>query len=157
MANLLQHRQIIIADDDPDDILLFRDALDQLPMLLQVITVPNGEQLVAILNEIETLPDIVFLDLNMPVKNGTDCLTEVKQSKKLQAIPVVIFSTSTDSSLINKLYQKGAQYFIGKPNNFTALKEVIWQVLCLTAGTSLPQPSRDNFVLAPEKNTHGIK
>jgi CheY-like chemotaxis protein len=62
-------------------IAFFKDALGELPLLTKLSTVANGEQLMEVLNQTELLPDLLFLDLNMPRKNGFDCLLEIKQRK----------------------------------------------------------------------------
>jgi CheY-like chemotaxis protein len=128
--------QILLADDDKDDRFLFREALSELPIATTLETVHDGEQLMTWLNEHEDrLPDVLFLDLNMPRKNGFECLTEIKLSDYLKDLPVVMFSTSFprdahyEQDLINMLYKIGAHDYIRKPANFTELKQVIHETL----------------------------
>ena len=71
---------ILLADDDQDDCLLFKEALDELAITVQLTAVQNGEELMQLLNKAEILPDLMFLDLNMPRKNGMECLFAIKQS-----------------------------------------------------------------------------
>ena len=85
---------ILLADDDSDDCLFFKDVLDELNLPTLLTTVHNGEQLMEVLLKSTELPDILFLDLNMPRKNGFECLSAIKQTKKLNQVPVIIFSTS---------------------------------------------------------------
>jgi CheY-like chemotaxis protein len=140
----------LLADDDKDDSILFQDILDELPLSTQLATVYNGEQLMKLLNEKEPLPDILFLDLNMPRKNGLECLSEIKHTEKLKRLPVIIFSTSYESEIVNRLYKNGAQYYIRKPNDFTQFKKVIYQALTLTGQTDISQPPREKFVLSEQ-------
>lgn len=128
--------QILLADDDKDDRFLFREALSELPVATSLETVHDGEQLMSYLTEHEgTLPDVLFLDLNMPRKNGFECLTEIKLNDKLKDLPVVMFSTSFprdahyEQDLINMLYKIGAHDYIRKPANFTELKQIIHETL----------------------------
>ena len=116
---------ILLADDDTDDCLLFKDALDQLPVSAQLTTVHNGEQLMLLLNKNERPPDILFLDLNMPRKNGFDCLKEIRQNKNLDSLAVIPISTSIEQDAVNMLYKNGAQHYIRKPNDFSQLKHLI--------------------------------
>lgn len=142
-------RHILLADDDKDDQLLFKESLEELTLSTHVEIVQNGEQLMQLLNdEKEQLPDILFLDLNMPRKNGFICLSEIKRTERLKRLPVIIFTTSYEPEIVNLLYKKGAQYYIRKPNDFEQLKKVIYQSLVLTGQKDMSQPPRENFVLS---------
>jgi len=130
--SLTNRRHILLADDDEDDCLLFKDALEELELPVYLTVTNNGEQLMQALSDTNgLLPDIIFLDLNMPRKNGFECLTEIKQSEKLKQLPIVIFSTSFEKDMADLLYRQGAQYCIRKPNEFSRLKEVIHQALSM--------------------------
>ena len=144
----LKQLNILLADDDIDDCLFFKQALDDLPLAALFTEVHDGEQLMQLLEKETTeLPHVLFLDLNMPRKNGFECLTEIKESKKLKRLPVIIFSTSFDQEVVNLLYKNGAQYFIRKPSEFTQFKKIIQQTLTLMMRVSDSQPSRADFVI----------
>jgi CheY-like chemotaxis protein len=93
------------------------------------------------------LPDVLFLDLNMPIKNGLECLQELKGDIKLRTLPVVIFSTSSFPGNINKVYDYGAHLYIRKPNDFLSFKRVIQHVFAINWSQSFAQPPREEFVL----------
>jgi CheY-like chemotaxis protein len=113
--------------------------------------VHDGEQLMQLLtNETNVLPHVLFLDLNMPRKNGFECLTEIKLSKKLKQLPVIVFSTSFEQEVVNQLYKNGAQYFIRKPSEFSQFKKIIQQSLALIMKENISQPTRENFVIIVE-------
>jgi CheY-like chemotaxis protein len=100
---------LLLADDDSDDCIFFKDALDELPVSANLITVKDGVELMELLSESQTvLPDILFLDLNMPRKTGFECLFEIKANEKLKHLPIVILSTSLDLKVVNSLYDMGA-------------------------------------------------
>ena len=144
---------ILLADDDTDDCLFFKDALEGIPISVELTAVHDGEQLMQLLNnQANRLPHILFLDLNMPRKNGFECLAEIKQNKKLNHIPVVIFSTSFEKEVVNKLYENGAKYFIRKPSEFLQFKKIILYVLTLLIQENISQPAKENFVLTVEDN-----
>ena len=141
---------ILLADDDGDDCLLFKDALNELAIRATLTTVHNGEQLMELLLNSHELPDILFLDLNMPRKNGFECLSEIKQNEKLKQLPVIIFSTSFEPDIVSLLHKNGAQHYICKPNEYWILLKVIHQVVTITPRLNFHQPSIDDFVLSPE-------
>ena len=139
---------LLLADDDKDDCLFFKDALEELPVSAKLTTVHNGEQLMQLLAEKKiTFPNVLFLDLNMPRKNGFECLTEIKHNEDLKELSVVVFSTSFEQDVVNLLYNKGAQYYIRKPAEFSQLKKVIYQALLLAAQENNVQPAKENFVI----------
>lgn len=142
-------KYLLLADDDKDDCDLFTDALNELDELTILKTVHDGEQLMHFLtDESCVLPDILFLDLNMPRKNGYECLTEIKVNDRLKSLPVIIFSTSFDRDIVQELYKNGALYYISKPNEFTKLKKVIHNAISSVTST-LSKTSLENFVIQP--------
>jgi CheY-like chemotaxis protein len=145
---LLKQMNILLADDDTDDCMFFKEALKELFLPTDFTTVHDGEQLMQLLtSETTNLPHVLFLDLNMPRKNGFECLSEIKQSKKLNGIPVIIFSTSFENETVNRLHKGGAMYYIRKPSHFSQFKSLIQQSLIFIAQAMTDQPNRDNFVL----------
>ena len=140
--------RILLADDDPDDCFFFREAVESLELATILTVVHNGEQLMQqLIKENSELPDVLFLDLNMPRKNGFECLSEIKNTQILLALPVVIFSTSLEQEVVNRLYKNGAQYFIRKPAEFSQFKKIIQQTLLLVSKKNTAQPDRDNFII----------
>ena len=124
---------ILLADDDPDDCYLFKEALE-VAVSANFTAVHDGEQLMQVLiNEKNSLPDVLFLDINMPRKNGFECLAEIKRHEKLKGLPVVILSTSFDYDKIDILFKTGADVYVRKPRSFTQLVEVIQHALPMAA------------------------
>jgi len=139
--------QLLLADDDKDDCDLFKDALDELPIMAELDIVHDGEQLMQLLIKKDPLPLVLFLDLNMPKKNGFECLSEIKHNNRLKNLPVIVFSTSFDHDIVNLLYNNGAHYYVSKPNGFEKLKTVIHAALeAITQGHGA-KPDREHFVL----------
>lgn len=139
---------LLLADDDLDDCNFFKEALDDLPLTANLTIVNDGVQLMTHLaSSADNLPDILFLDLNMPRKSGFDCLSEIKSNDKFRPLPVIIFSTSLDIEVVNLLYEKGAHYYIRKPGEYSKLKKAILDALTLTAQNNFMLPAREQFVL----------
>lgn len=139
---------ILLADDDTDDCLLFKEALDELAVCAQLTTVHNGEQLMLLLNNNKPTHDILFLDLNMPRKNGFDCLNEIRQNEKLNDLAVITISTSFEADTVNRLYKSGAQHYIRKPNEFSQLKTLIQNAITLTSKKVFVPVLQEDFVLS---------
>lgn len=150
-------RFIFLADDDDDDRLLFQEALSEIALRTHLTTVRDGEQLMNLLFKLaDELPHVLFLDLNMPRKDGFQCLVEIKQNEKFKQLPIIVFSTSFQPDTIDQLYENGAQYYIRKPSDFEHFKKVIHYALTLISkelpvdSLSLYQPPKEEFVLMPE-------
>jgi CheY-like chemotaxis protein len=142
---------LLLADDDEDDCIFFKEALDELSLPVTLVTVNDGVELMGFLdvNISDNLPDILFLDLNMPRKNGYECLEEIKEIKELRELPIVIISTSLDSEIVNLMYEKGAVFYIRKPGDFSKLKKVIGEALSKASENNFRQPAREQFILQP--------
>jgi CheY-like chemotaxis protein len=130
----LKQLHILLADDDIDDCHFFKEALESLPQNTKLTTVHNGDDLMNYLAEnSERLPHVLFLDINMPRKNGFECLSEIKNNEALKDLPVVMYSTSGSKDKINILFNTGADVYIRKPGNFAQLVQVIHHALPLAA------------------------
>ena len=130
----LKKLNILLADDDMDDCNFFKKALEELSISTNLTVVNDGEQLMKhLLENLDHLPLVLFLDINMPRKNGHECLAEIRQNEKLKDLPVVMFSTSNSWDTINSLFKSGAHVYIHKPSDFTQLKQVIHHAIPLAA------------------------
>ena len=139
---------VLLADDDKDDCFLFQLVLEELQLNTQLTTVHDGEKLMQLLTqETNKPPTVLFLDLNMPRKNGFESLVEIKLNEKLKHIPVIIFSTSFEQEMADLLYKNGANFYIRKPSEFSELTKVIYHVLTISAKTNFAQPTKDKFLL----------
>lgn len=141
--------QLLLADDDHDDCLLFSEALQELSIDTCLNLVHDGVELFDFLSDTDskTLPDLIFLDLNMPRKNGQECLAEIKQNDKYGAIPIAIFSTSYDPIVAARLREMGADYYIRKPADFSVLKKVLLEVLSIIQNEESMKAYKDKFIL----------
>jgi CheY-like chemotaxis protein len=139
---------ILLADDDEADRLLFTDAFSELKLETVVQTVNNGVQLMEYLQKKEKpLPQLLFLDLNMPRKNGLQCLMEIRSNEKLKDISVAIYSTSNSEKDIEETFLHGANIYIHKPADFNILKQVLEKAVRTTIQYKDETMNRDNFLL----------
>ena len=139
---------IILADDDEDDRLLFTDAFDELKINTKVNTFNDGVELMDYLNSPDAvLPNVLFLDLNMPKKNGIECLYEIKSNDRFSDIAIAIFSTSSSEEHIEETFVQGANIYIKKPSDFTTLKKVLGDVVTINWQYHTSGLNKDNFLL----------
>ena len=139
--------KILLADDDKDDRFFFDKALKDLPIPTQLITVENGEQLMEYLSEnSENLPDALFLDVNMPRKKGSECLSEMSLNPKFKSLPVIIYSTSLHEDLADQLFKDGAYYYIQK-TDLLELEKSLTRILSMMIRKKLSRPAREDFIL----------
>ena len=129
MANP-QRIDILLVEDDPGDVELTKEGLQTAKMLVNLHVVEDGEKAMKFLRKEAPYseavrPDIILLDLNMPRKDGTETLAEIKGDPALCAIPVVILTTSEAESDIVKCYELGANCYIAKPISFESFTKVV--------------------------------
>lgn len=139
---------ILFADDDKSDRLLFTEAFAELKIKNIVHTVNDGVQLMEwLFKESNRLPDLIFLDLNMPRKNGLECLKEIKNNEKLKDISVAIYSTSDNKKDIEETFHHRANIYISKPSSFNTLKKVLEKAVTLAYQYENNSFKKQNFLL----------
>lgn len=140
---------ILLADDDESDRLLFTDAFAELKINTIVNTVNNGVQLMEWLNKESNrrLPQLIFLDLNMPRKDGMECLKEIKRNEKLKDISIAIYSTSDNKKDIEETFHNGANVYITKPSSFNKLKKILEKAVMTAYQYKDQSLIRQNFLL----------
>jgi CheY-like chemotaxis protein len=121
---------ILIAEDDPDDQLLAREALDESRIANAVYFVDDGQELMDFLRQAGAYrdaprPDLILLDLNMPRKDGREALAEIKGDPLLRSIPVVILTTTKANEEVLHAYNLGANSFVVKPVSFEGLVNAV--------------------------------
>lgn len=139
---------IILADDDEADRLLFKEAFEELKIKTIVNMVNDGVQLMNYLTIHQTLPHLLFLDLNMPLKNGLACLKEIKSDEKLKSISIAIYSTSASEKDIEETFLYGANIYLKKPNDFNILKQLLEKAVMTTYMYQDPPFNKENFLLS---------
>lgn len=116
----------MLIDDDNDDHDFFQEALKELEFKVKLIQATNGVEALQILNEPDArLPDCIFLDMNMPGMDGQECLQKIKSKERLNKIPVVMYSTSSNKDDIKRSHENGAIDYIIKPASLKTLISVL--------------------------------
>jgi CheY-like chemotaxis protein len=112
-------KTIFLADDNPHDCLRFEKAINELGAGLSLNTVTNGEELIRLLSHY--IPDLLFLDLEMPCRNGIQCLQTIRENKQFERLPIVVFSATNRTNNIQVAYGFGANLFFIKPADYPEL------------------------------------
>ncbi|MFD2941802.1 response regulator [Flavobacterium notoginsengisoli] len=131
MAQQQNLEQIIyMAKDDEDDRLLFLEAAAELEIPVRVVQTADGNELLEALKKTECLPDVIFLDINMPCCNGFVCLKEIRSAEgDLRRVKIIMLSTSSSSIHIQISYKFGGDYYAVKPGTYQGLRELLEKVL----------------------------
>jgi len=139
---------ILLADDDEADRLLFTDAFSELESKTIVHSVKNGTELMEWLSKEDVqLPDLLFLDINMPRKDGLECLKEIRSNEKLKKIIIAIYSTSDSEKDMDETFLNGANVYITKPSNFSVLKATLNTAVRTSHLYQDKTMDRENFLL----------
>ncbi|MBC9910374.1 response regulator [Chitinophaga varians] len=131
-----KYSSVLLIDDDVDDRMIFGDVLKELVPDIIYNEAINGEDALARLEE-GLVPDLIFLDLNMPRVDGKQFLAELRQIEHLRHIPVIIYTTSSHESDKKETRALGASYFITKPNSLHELNQLLKGILEETIQYSL--------------------
>lgn len=124
----MKYRKILLIDDDEDDQLIFKEAIHESIYEIECITAYNCKEGLALLKLVPH-PDLVFLDINMPLLNGFDCLKLIKDDPQVGKIPVIIFSTSDNPADKKNAFKLGAEKYITKTSSFESLKNNLAEIL----------------------------
>ncbi|MDF2436178.1 MAG: response regulator rcp1 [Bacteroidota bacterium] len=136
----------LLADDDPDDRTFFEITLKSLSPGAKLETVKDGAELLKFLEKNKKhLPDVLFLDINMPKKNGAECLAEIKRNDDLKKLPVIMYSTSLHEDAADQFYAKGAHYYIQK-GDLNELEKLLKKVIKIFSRENIARPSREEFI-----------
>ena len=123
-------KTILLVDDDHDDQLLFQEALSEADNSILFQSACNGVDALEKLNFAENdMPDLIFMDVNMPKMNGIDCLIEIKKSEKLKMLPVMMYSTSSFSQYQKECFDHGAIDYIVKPDDYGRLCDTLKNII----------------------------
>lgn len=144
--------KVILADDDRDDQEIFHYALNETKIPADLTTVDNGQELIDTLKDpTEPKPDIIFMDINMPKKDGKQALAEIKSDETLKDIPTVMLSTSENQKDVEETFNKGANLYVRKPFSFKAFILMLKKIFTMRWAGILFKPARKTFLMS-EKN-----
>jgi len=139
--------KIYLAEDDGDDIMFFKEALEQCSNSCSLTVCENGKDLLSDLSgSRNTLPTIIFLDINMPVMDGFSALQKIKSEPELKDIHVIMLTTSASAFTIDKAFELGASLFVKKPYSMQDLQNMIERVLQINWNEKTPPVTKSDFI-----------
>ncbi len=139
---------IYLADDDSDDAYLFISAVRDVNPEINVVVAENGSALLEMMKSASTnFPDVIFLDINMPVMNGKDCLQALKQDPAFRNLPVIIYSTASLKREIESTYKLGAHYYFQKPDDYKDLRDFLNNLCNQNSPDISVRPAPANFFI----------
>jgi CheY-like chemotaxis protein len=139
---------VALADDDADDRMFFQEAMEEIKVKTNLSLFKDGKELMDYLLKPDIIiPQLIFLDLNMPKKDGMQCLKEIRNHNALKDLIVAIYSTSSSEKDIENTFIHGANIYINKPSSFTDLKKAIEKVLQINWQYFTSNLNKDNFLL----------
>ena len=136
---------VLFVDDDSDESYLFNEALEHAGLSVILTNASNGNHFAEILSS-EELPDLVFLDVNMPYKDGVETLVEIRKLKKYDQLPIVMYSTTKVADTINACYNAGANLFVVKPEDIDGMVKVVNKI-CTIDWKNFNKLPREEFVI----------
>lgn len=142
-------KDVLLAEDDRDDVEVFADALRNTNIPSTLRHAKDGDELFIELNA--AVPDLLFLDINMPCKDGISCILEIRQNRKFDGLPVVMFSSLSHHSYVDKAYRYGANYYLVKTTTVGALTQRLQYLLSIASEKQLYYPAKDEFLLSGDQ------
>jgi DNA-binding response OmpR family regulator len=141
-----KRKDVLLAEDDHDDVDIFKTAAKGITIPIKLRVAHDGNALFVELKK--AIPNMLFLDIHMPCKDGISCILQIRKNRKYDRMPVVMLSSNTHKDYIDKSYRYGANYYVIKPLSITAFTERIQHVLSREWDKEFLYPSREEFLLA---------
>ena len=144
-----QYINILIADDDEDDAAFLNEGISQLISAYKVYYAKDGGECLHILKN-NPAPEIIFLDLKLPLRSGMECLKIMRNNSLLETTPIIIYSSSHNISDIDKCFKLGANFYIVKPASLASMVDMLNQLFIALGEPKATVRSKDKFVLMSE-------
>lgn len=137
--------RVLIGEDDDDDFLIFSLAIEDVKLKIMLSRAVDGDSLMEMLHR--EMPDMLFLDLRLPGKDGRQCLQLIRADRKFDKLPVIIYTCLDDLKNIQYCYQEGSSMYTVKPNTVTELRVILERIFTIDWSRTLYYPPFDQYVL----------
>lgn len=141
--------KVLLAEDDMDDVLIFNLALNKLPFAVELRHAEDGDKLFILLKEL--IPDIIFLDINLPCKNGIACIVEIRKNRQYNEVPVIMYTSHKNMKYISDSYSNGANFYLVKANTVYELAERLRQIFSVDWKQYMYYPPMSEFVIGDSR------
>jgi response regulator RpfG family c-di-GMP phosphodiesterase len=138
---------VVMAEDDNDDFEILADAIRQVPVKIFLSRAENGVVLMKLIHE--KIPDLLFLDIILPQRDGRDCIREIRSDKKFDGLPIIVYTSLKDLETVEFCYRWGTNIFIHKPQSYSDVAEIVRKIFSINWKKLQYYPSRSEFVLNP--------
>jgi CheY-like chemotaxis protein len=136
---------VLIAEDDDDDFFIFSVAISETAFTVILTRADDGELLMKLLAE--QMPDILFLDMLMPCKDGRQCLHEIRSDRRYDSLPIIVYTALEDLETVEYCYRQGSNLFTIKPNSIEDLKEALQRILSIDWKKTMYFPPKSEFII----------
>ncbi|HWB25585.1 MAG TPA: response regulator [Chitinophagaceae bacterium] len=138
--------RVLLAEDDDDDFFIFSLAAQELSVRIMLTRAENGDILIKLLDE--NIPDLLFLDLLMPCKDGRTCIKEIRANAKYDKLPIIVYSSMRDLNNIEFCYREGGNLYVFKPSSLPDLKVILEKILSIDWKNIIYYPPFSGFVMS---------
>lgn len=145
MSEATLEKDILLAEDDNDDVLIFDLALAQLKIPYLLRTVDNGEKLFVVLKE--RIPHILFLDIHMPCKDGVSCIVEIRKNREYDNLPIIVYTSDVSKKTVEDTYRNGANLFLEKAETVNKLTNKLQHIFSKDWINYMHYPPQDQYML----------
>ena len=135
----------MIAEDDAEDVVIFKAGLDEIKMPYIIRHAENGEVLFVLLKE--RIPYILFLDIHMPCKDGHACILEIRKNREYDKLPVIMYTSHSLKSSVETSFRNGANFYMPKPTKMQELSNNLRKIFSIDWESQMHYPTIDSFVL----------
>lgn len=139
-------RDILLAEDDSDDVFLFQLALKEMPFPINMRHAENGEVLFTLLKQY--IPELLFLDIHMPCKDGVSCIIEIRKNREYDNLPVVMYTSHATENYVDDCFRNGANMYMVKSKTFKELVENLKTIFSFDWKKQMFYPPKQQFVLS---------
>jgi CheY-like chemotaxis protein len=148
MERISQIRNVFLAEDDDDDVLIFRLALHKLSIVIELKHASDGDMLLDLLRK--EIPDIIFLDIKMRGKDGMASIAEIRRNSDYNHVPVIMYTSLKGDKYVDECYSSGANFYLLKANSISQLADRLKLIFSIDWKSYTYYPPKAEFVLNPE-------
>lgn len=148
MELISQIRNVFLAEDDEDDVLIFRLALHKLSVVIELKQASDGDMLLDLLRT--EIPDIIFLDIKMRGKDGMASIVEIRRNSEYNHVPVIMYTSLKGDKYVDESYANGANFYLLKANSISQLAARLKMIFSIDWKSYNYYPPKAEFVLNPE-------